>query len=334
MKNRTRGERNRLAALTLVVLGPLVAELALGSTPVRMAWLLLLWLPIYGAGVLLIRELVRRFRGGWLSVILLGVAYELVEDGIALQALSSPHLYGAAGWAPRVFGLNSAYLEANLPYHVVFSVTVPILLTDLLFPRHRHVPYLGRTGLAVTGLCALAGVALLRVSVPPNQDPGYMAPPGVLLGCLVAVAVLAVIALGVLPRRAARPRTDARVPSARALAGGGFLATLAFMGLLFPFWGAAQPAFTHGLWVLLPMAAAAVVAVGTGLLVHRWSASSRWDDRRCLALAGGALIAHTVFGVVGVADTALDRAGLVVLGLLTAWLLLVLARRPPAAATG
>src|SRR5690606_26530121 len=59
-----RRERHRGAAWTLVVLTPLVAELALGSTPVRMAWLVLLWTPVYGAGVLLIRELVaRRGRG-------------------------------------------------------------------------------------------------------------------------------------------------------------------------------------------------------------------------------------------------------------------------------
>lgn len=63
---------------------------------------------------------------------LLGVGYELVEDGLGLQALTSPHLYGAANWAPRLFGLNTAYWEANVAYHVVFSVLIPIALTDLM----------------------------------------------------------------------------------------------------------------------------------------------------------------------------------------------------------
>jgi hypothetical protein len=54
--------RDRKAALTLV-LSPLVAEVTLGSTPVSRIWLVLLWLPVYGAGALLVRELVRR-RGG------------------------------------------------------------------------------------------------------------------------------------------------------------------------------------------------------------------------------------------------------------------------------
>ena len=60
--------RNRRAALALLVLAPTVAELALGSTPIHLAYLLLLWLPIYGAGVLLIREVVVRTGRGWASI--------------------------------------------------------------------------------------------------------------------------------------------------------------------------------------------------------------------------------------------------------------------------
>lgn len=327
----------RRAALTLVVLTPLIAELALGSTPVHLAFLLPLWLPIYGAGVLLIREAVRRFGGGWPSLVLLGVAYELVEDGIGLQALTSQHLYGAAGWAPRLFGLNTAYWETNLVYHVVFSVLIPIALTDLLFPAHRDRPYLRRGGLVGTAICAVFGVALLRVSVPPSQDPGYVAPAWALIGCVVAVAALAVLALGVLPRRTRRSTVAGTLPVAAGRTGAtpapwavgtvAGVATLAFLALSFPFGGARQPAFTHGSWVLVPMAAAAVVAVAAGRLIVRWSGTAGWRDRHRLAAIGGPLVAHTAFGAAAVADTTVDRLGLVGLGLLTVVLLLVLARR-------
>lgn len=64
-----------------------------------------------------------------------------------------------------------------------------------------------------------------------------------------------------------------------------------------------------------------------GWLIHRWSASRLWGDLQMLSLAGGALIAHTALGAVGLVQSALDRAGLVVLGVLTVWLLLVLMRR-------
>jgi hypothetical protein len=319
--------RNRRAALTLLVLGPVVAELAFGSTPLHLAFLLVLWLPIYGAGVLLIREAVVRSGGGWASILLLGVAYELVEDGIGLQALSSPHLYHAADWGPRLLGLNTTYWELNVAYHVVFSVAIPILLVGLIFPSGRGRPYLGRLGLAVTAAVMLLGVAILRLTVPFSQDPGYTAPATVLIGCVVAVVVIAAVALWVLPRRAVRPRDDEPVPSLTALGLLGASATIAFITLLFVFTGAHRPGLVRDGWVLGPMAVAAAIAGGVALLVRRWSGSRRWGDAQMLWLAGGALIAHTVFGAIGIAQSTLDRVGLVVLGLLTIWLLVALRRR-------
>lgn len=317
----------RRAALTLVVLTPLVAELALGSTPLHLAFLVLLWLPIYGAGVLLIREAVRRCGGRWPSLVLLGVAYELVEDGLGLQALSSPRLYDAAQWGPRLFGLNTTYWEANVAYHVVFSVLIPIALTDLLFPGLRNRPYLRRGGLVGAAVCAVLGVLLLRVSVPPSQDPGYTAPLWVLAGCLSAVAVLAFVALRVLPGRPASRPVDGGVPSAPMIGGFALLATVAYLALTFPPEHGRQPAGTQGLWVLLPMAVAVAVAACALWLVDRWSRTSRWSDRNRLWLIGGALLAHTGVGAFVVARTTLDRWGLVGIAVLTVLLLAALSRR-------
>jgi hypothetical protein len=322
------------AALTLALLTPVVAELTLGSTPPRLAFLVVLWLPVYGAGVLLIRELTRRHGGGWPSLLLLGIAYELVEDGLGLQALTSPHLYGAADWAPRLFGLNTAYWEANVAYHAVFSVLIPIALTDLIYPEHRDRPYLRRGGTVAVAACAALGVVLLRVSVPPTADPGYTAPLGATLGCAAAVVLLGVIALRVLPRRTNRPATtgartpaprDAPTPAAVGLYGA--MAGFGFMTLIFPFGGARQPAFTHGDWVLLPMAAAAAVALGSAPLVERWSQATDWDDWRRLWLIGGALLAHTTFGVIGVVHTWPDRVGLVAIAALCTATVVPLLRR-------
>ncbi len=318
---------SRKAAFTLLALAPLVAELAF-STPVRYAFLVLLWVPIYGGGVLLIREAVARTGRGWPSILLLGLAYEVVEDGIGLQALSSPHLYHAAQWGARLFGLNLPYWEVNAFYHVVFSATVPIVLTNLLFPAHRGVPYLKRTGLVVTGIVALLGVGLLRIVVPPSQDPGYSAPLWVTLGCVAVVAILAVVALVVVPRRGATAPSDARTPTPVTLILFGALGVVVELGLLYPLglFGGRQPGFTHGWWVLVPMAVGAVLAVVGYRLVRRWSASARWTGRHALALAGGAMVAHSLFGVLA-ARTTVDRVGLVVIAALTAGLCLLGAHR-------
>ncbi|HMM96823.1 hypothetical protein [Phycicoccus sp.] len=311
-----RGQRHRRAALVLAVLTPLVAELALGSTPIRMAWLVLLWVPVYGAGVLFVREAVVRRGRGWPSILVLAVAYELLEDGLGLQALTSPHLYDAAGWGLRVAGFNAPYWLTNVVYHAVFTLVVPIALTGLVFPRHRGRPYLGRTGLVVSGLVALLGVAVLRVSVPPVEDPGYQAPAGFVLGCVAAVVLLGVLALVVLPP--ARPRTaSVPVPSRAALVSGAGVATLCFVLLSFPLGDATQPAFTHGAWVVLPMVGVVVLASAAYVSLRRWSAAPGWSDRHALATLGGALVGHTVGGLVALADTVVDRVGLLVVVVLT-----------------
>lgn len=81
----------RRAAWTLALMTTLCAELTFTAVAVPSAWLLLpLLLVMYGAGVLLIRELVVRTGGGWPGPVVLGLAYQLAEDGLGLQALTSP----------------------------------------------------------------------------------------------------------------------------------------------------------------------------------------------------------------------------------------------------
>src|SRR3954469_12435912 len=180
--------RHRRAALVLAVLAPVVAEAPLGTVPLRMVWALVVLAPIYAGGALFLREAWRRTGGGYLNLLLLGVAYGLVEEGLALQSLTSPHLYGAAGWAPRLLGVNTDYTELNLVYHAVFSVTIPVVLVELLFRRHGARPYLRRGGLIASGVIALLGAALIRMAVPPSEDPGYTMPlPAVLIVAALAI---------------------------------------------------------------------------------------------------------------------------------------------------
>src|SRR5690606_21681212 len=252
---------NRKAAWSLVVITPLAAELTFGSTPLRMAYLVLLWVPIYGAGVLLIRELVRRAGRGWPSILLLGIAYGMLEDGIGLQALTSPRLYDAAEWGMRVGGVNLAYWEATAIYHTVFSVAIPIALTELLFSSHGRRPYLRTGGLVLTATVTALGVAVLRFTVPVAQDPGYQAPLPFVLAVVVAVLVLGVVALRLLPRTGGRPTTRSVARPAWWYLGS-FVAVLAFLALSHPMFGAEQPAFTRGDTVAIPMAAVVLLTVG------------------------------------------------------------------------
>ncbi|PSK67823.1 hypothetical protein B0E53_00294 [Micromonospora sp. MH33] len=315
--------RNRRAALLLAVLAPVVAEVTLGTVPLRLAWAWLLFAPVYSAGALFVREVVRRTDGGYPNLLLMGVAYGLLEEGLALQSLTSPHLYHAADWAPRLFGVNTAYAELNLVYHAVFSIAVPIALTELCFARHGTTPYLRRGGVIAAGIVALLGSALLRGAVPPSEDPGYNMPLPAVLGVAAAIAVLAALALRVRVRPA-RPAVPPRPAVLGALTA---VTALVFLGAIWPFAGARQPLFTHGAWALLPMGGAAAVAAATLVALRRWTAADGWTSPHTLAACTGALAGHTVFGLIGNADSLLDRAYLTAVTVLTVVAGVVAAKR-------
>jgi hypothetical protein len=85
--------RRYAPVLVLFVLSPLVAEFLFGTTPVSRLGSLLLELPLYGGGAVLIRELARRRGSGWGRIALLGVAYAIILEGFVLQSMFDPALF-------------------------------------------------------------------------------------------------------------------------------------------------------------------------------------------------------------------------------------------------
>jgi len=85
--------RRFLPVLVLVVIAPVVAELLYGTVAITQIVAVLFVLPIYGAGALLIREVVRRSGRGWGSILLLGGAYGIIEEGLVLQSFFNSTLY-------------------------------------------------------------------------------------------------------------------------------------------------------------------------------------------------------------------------------------------------
>lgn len=297
---------HRRAAWILMALTLISAELTFLAVAVPSMWLLFpLLFPMYGAGVLLIRELVVRTGGGWPSLIVMGVVYELVEDVFGLQALTSEVLYNAADWGPRIFGINTTYWEVQIGYHVVFSVLIPIVITDMIFPALRSKPYLRPGGLIITAASAVVGVVIVRILIAGTQDPGHQTPWPFVATVVVLIVVLCFVALRVLPRRrpTASPVTPGeqagRGPSPAVAGAGAFASTLAFIGLLMPLDTQEQrPAVGEGGWVYVAMVVAACIGIGSLLVIRHWNAMRGWTDLHRISLIGGSLVGHTVFIVV------------------------------------
>jgi hypothetical protein len=286
------------AAWTLALLTTLCAELTFTAVAVPITWLLLpLLLVMYGAGVLVIREAVVRVGAGWLGLVVLGLAYEVAEDGLGLQALTSPQMYGAADWGLRAFGINWTYWESQIGVHVVLSVLLPVMITDLLFPGLRNRTYLRTGGFVAAGALAVAGVFGLRGIISATEDPGYHTPWGWTVTYVAVIALLALLALRVLPRLPFQDgtRSDRQAPRPVVVGFVSVYLTMAFLTTLLPLGLGSNLLLGDMMSQPLRLFVAAMTAVPFALLVLRWRRAGNWTDSHRLWLIGGILVSHTAF---------------------------------------
>jgi len=160
--------RSVLAAVTLFFVAPLVAEFLLGDFPATWLPLIIVLAPMYGGGAILIRELTRRTGRGWPTILLLGVAYAIVEEAFTTQSLFNPHYLGmhllSHAWIPAL-GISAWWTLFMLNVHPFWSIGVSIALVEGLFPppggsrqSSAPTPWLGNISLSVAAVLFAFGV--------------------------------------------------------------------------------------------------------------------------------------------------------------------------------
>ena len=142
--------------VALLLLSPVIGEVLFGATRISTLFVLIPQIGTWGCASLIIREVVRRRGGGWLAILLLGIALAVAEECVIQQTSLAPlvgadsqHLYG------RALGVNWVYFLWALGYESVWIVVLPIQLTELIFPARRDEPWMGTLGLVISaGLCS------------------------------------------------------------------------------------------------------------------------------------------------------------------------------------
>jgi hypothetical protein len=323
--------RTVLPAIGLFFLAPLVAEFLLGNLAISALGALVVLAPLYGGGAVLIREVVRRTGRGWPSLLLLALAYGVLEEGITTMSLFNPDYAGVRlldnGFIPQL-GIAGPWTVAVLTLHTVWSIGVPIALVESLVPARRTTPWLGRVGLAVVGAVFAFGVAVnTAISIATYH---FVASAPQLLASAVVVAVLAGCAfrLGPTPHATASSAAG-RAPSPWLVG----LASFVSSGIYKMLPNTWSPWVLVGLVLLLDVGAVAVV--------YQWSRLDGWGDAHHLALAGGALLTYawSAFPQTPVlaADPTVDLVGNAVFAVGAIALLCVAAlrlRHQPAASAG
>lgn len=274
-------------AVGLFFLAPLVGEYLLGNISIDQIALLVLLAPMYGGGALLVREVARRAGRGWSTILLLAMAYGLLEEGVLDQLLFNPSYYGldllSAAYIPAL-GMGAAVTVTVLAMHAVWSISIPIALVEALVGDRGSTPWLGRFGLTVTSVVFLLGSAF--VFHVHQVEERFLASAPQLAGTAVVIAALIVAAFAVGRRR--RPGLDRRAPHHWQVGAVSLTASsLFFLAPEYvPDW--------MGVGIDLLLAGAAWV-----LLTH-WSRRQEWGDAHRLAAAGGAMLTYVWLGFVQV----------------------------------
>lgn len=142
--------------LLLIIMTPGIPEYLTGSSPFTVlfynpaGFLLSLGLNIglYSTGALLIREFTLKYNKGWGSILLLGCAYGIMEEGISVHTFfqTSGNPVGLLGIYGRFAGVNWVWALGLTFFHAVFSIGLPLLFLSIAYPQFSRERLLGRRG--------------------------------------------------------------------------------------------------------------------------------------------------------------------------------------------
>ena len=145
--------------------------------PITMLGMLAILAPVNGGAALLIREFVRRLGRGWGSILLLGLAYGILEEAFLTETLFNPNYLGLnLQLLQPVFiaslGIGLWYTIFVLTLHTVWSIGVPIALVEALVPERALAPWLGWFGTAIVAIIFALGAGSMA-SFSIHRGPQY-----------------------------------------------------------------------------------------------------------------------------------------------------------------
>ncbi len=314
-------------ALALLIIAPLIAEFLLGDFNIRQIGLIVVFIPQYGGGALLVREITRRAHRGWPTMLLLALAYALIEEGFTTQTLFNPNYAGQRlldyGFIP-VLGTSFNWTVYVLTLHVVWSIGSSVALAEGLAGARWNEPWLRMPGLLVTTALFLLGCATTMIFTL-NMFP-FVASAGQFATVAIILFVVVVAAFaGFRGTRNSAVSTSvsesvdnntSRAPSFWLV-----LSAALVLSSAFQLWFGYAP--SHGLNAGLGLAGMLALEAVAVVLFAIWSRRAGWGPVHALAASTGAILTYGWISLrrlmvaggtaLGVPTTPIDVVGQVVL---------------------
>ncbi|MFQ3544095.1 hypothetical protein Q7A53_08405 [Halobacillus rhizosphaerae] len=275
-------ERRILPAVLLFFLAPLFGEYLLGILSLSEIYYVLFLSPMYGGGAILIREVTRRAGQGTVMLLILGIAYGLIEEGIVDQMLFNPNYLAGQEWNSYIsfLGMDGRLTIYVLAMHAVWSTCIPILLIEALFPERKLKPWLSKKGLGFVAALFIIGSAYLCYET--KMEKHFFASVPQLLGTTLTVIILVIVSFKCKYHTSVSLETPA--PKPWFIGGVSFITSSLFM----------LADSSYG-WV--SFGACVILATGFFLMVYHWSGRNDWGDNHRIALIGGGILTYVWLGM-------------------------------------
>lgn len=272
----------------ILVLAPIGAEYLVGydtstGNVSELLGNLLIFVPLYGAPALLIREFAVRTGVGWPGRLCWAAAFGIIEAGLVDHSLFNPGYRDISYWDAMVgptwipaLGFSAAASFGFVLGHVVFSISATLVVVESIHPSIRSRPWLSPAGTVVAVVAYLMASAFVVQWHLQTED--FVPSLGQLVGA--GAVVLALIILGARLGRRPRPDRTGRTPNPWWFAALGLVATA--LHDISQTWAG----FAVGVAVL----------TATLVTVDHFSRTPAWSGRHLLLLAGGALLARALTG--------------------------------------
>ncbi len=311
--------KKNLPALVLFLLAPICGELLSSSAPPVEFFNPLTFITLcllYGGGAVLVRELAFRWQKGWVSILFLGAAYAIIEEGLMVKSFFDPGWMdiGILGSYGRWLGVNWVWTVELTIYHAVISIGIPILITTLLFPERKETPWVGKRMFIWIFIFFLLDVIFGFLAMTTYRPP--------VVPYLAAIAIT--IGLIVLAKHIRDPLTS---PTDLPVASGFRFGLAAFiMTILFFMTAWVIPNF--GVSPVLPILLFGFIVWAAGAWIWHLSGRGHSQPSQLAALASGGLLFFIILAPLVEMDKtrADDPSGMALVGLV-ALILLILFNR-------
>jgi hypothetical protein len=304
--------------LLLVFTSTIIAEVLSGSTTLSRIQYLPTQFILYGAAVILIREVSRRLNAGWPTIILLGLAFGLMLEGLVLQSVFNPDFLSNNLTFGRSVGANWVWIAYMPGFHAFFSICTPILLCEVIFGDAVPQPWAGRIVIWVTGIVLLLiCIAFHFLFIKLTHFSTGLNALLILFVIIVFIIILALSMRNVKPiplhYLIARPAYHFWV-----------IAVLSFGAACLWYYGFSTIFNPDKPAVWIPLLAAPLIAAAYFLLIIRWRMTQITTRKDRLAIVCGLITGETLFGYFATAAHPTDHYAQLVFMVIVILLLIAL----------